>query len=337
MGKTKVERSGYRSLFWPVVLISVGVIWLLGNLGVLSAANFSVLFQLWPLILIIIGLDLLFGRESPVIGMLIGVGAVVLIIALMLVGPSLGLGVGTLDVTTSTFEEPRGDASSAQIELGVSVGSASISTLTDSNNLFEAEVAHVGELQFDARGETEKVISLRQNEVSTTGGFELLGFAFGGPEQDLFWNISLSPNVPLNLRVSGGVGQSTYDLSGLDITGLTMNIGVGEADIILPSTGSRYNASISNGVGEVRIDIEDGASVNMDINGGVGALFVTVPDDAGVRVDVNSGLGGVNVPSDWSRISGSDNDGVWESPSYGDATSEITISFDGGVGGLTVR
>jgi hypothetical protein len=47
-----------------VILIAVGIIWLLGNLGVLSAANILVLLRLWPLLLIVIGLDLLFGRQS---------------------------------------------------------------------------------------------------------------------------------------------------------------------------------------------------------------------------------------------------------------------------------
>ena len=67
-----MENKGYRSLFWPLVLIGVGVIWLLGNLGVISWTNLTVLFRLWPLLLIAIGLDLLIGRQSPAIGALIG-------------------------------------------------------------------------------------------------------------------------------------------------------------------------------------------------------------------------------------------------------------------------
>ena len=64
MAKIDVERQGYRSLFWPIILIGVGLIWLLGNFGIISGANLAVLFRLWPLALIVIGLDLLFGRQS---------------------------------------------------------------------------------------------------------------------------------------------------------------------------------------------------------------------------------------------------------------------------------
>jgi hypothetical protein len=43
------------------------------------------------------------------------------------------------------------------------------------------------------------------------------------------------------------------------------------------------------------------------------------------------------VPSDYERISGDDNDGVWQSAHYGDSERQIIIRYDGGVGGLTVR
>ena len=43
----------YRSMFWPVILIGVGVIWLLSNLGLLPAASIAWLLNLWPLILIV--------------------------------------------------------------------------------------------------------------------------------------------------------------------------------------------------------------------------------------------------------------------------------------------
>ena len=33
------QKRGYRPLFWPIVLISVGLIWLLGNLGELGLTS----------------------------------------------------------------------------------------------------------------------------------------------------------------------------------------------------------------------------------------------------------------------------------------------------------
>jgi hypothetical protein len=45
-------------IFWPILLIAVGVIFLLSNLGVLPFDAWQ-LWRLWPLILVVIGLDVL--------------------------------------------------------------------------------------------------------------------------------------------------------------------------------------------------------------------------------------------------------------------------------------
>jgi len=45
-------------VFWPILLIAVGVIFLLSNLGLLPF-DASQLWRLWPLILVVIGLDVL--------------------------------------------------------------------------------------------------------------------------------------------------------------------------------------------------------------------------------------------------------------------------------------
>ena len=45
-------------VFWPILLIAVGVIFLLSNLGVLPF-DASQIWRLWPLILVVIGLDVL--------------------------------------------------------------------------------------------------------------------------------------------------------------------------------------------------------------------------------------------------------------------------------------
>ncbi|MDQ2943480.1 MAG: DUF5668 domain-containing protein, partial [Candidatus Dormibacteraeota bacterium] len=52
----------YRSFFWPVVLILIGVVALLVNAGLVSTERLSLLSDLWPLILIVIGLELIVRR-----------------------------------------------------------------------------------------------------------------------------------------------------------------------------------------------------------------------------------------------------------------------------------
>lgn len=162
-------RTG-RSLFWPLILIGIGLVWLLSNIGILQSASIGVLFRLWPLILVIIGLDLLFGRRSPALGTLIGVGGVALIVLLMLVGPSLGWAQGA-EVKEASYSESVGDATSATVNLDVSVAETNIKALTDSNALFQADVRYTGDVMYNVSGEAAKNISLRQENDDKTFNF----------------------------------------------------------------------------------------------------------------------------------------------------------------------
>jgi hypothetical protein len=84
------SRPRYRSIFWPLVLIAVGTLWLLSNFNVISGSNLFALVRLWPLLLIAIGLDILFGRR-PLISGLIAVVTVGAMVAAVIFAPQLGL------------------------------------------------------------------------------------------------------------------------------------------------------------------------------------------------------------------------------------------------------
>ena len=49
------------SLVWPIVLVSIGVLFLLNNLGILAEDIWLPLLRLWPLVLILIGIEILVG------------------------------------------------------------------------------------------------------------------------------------------------------------------------------------------------------------------------------------------------------------------------------------
>ena len=59
--KRDTRRGG---LIGPVILIGLGSVFLLINLGVLSWSVWTVIFRLWPVLLVAAGLDLLLGRRS---------------------------------------------------------------------------------------------------------------------------------------------------------------------------------------------------------------------------------------------------------------------------------
>jgi hypothetical protein len=334
MEEDKRRGRGHRSLFWPVVLISVGLIILLGNLGVLSAAHVISVLRLWPLILIVIGLDLVFGRSSPRLGALIAIGTVVVAFIVMLIGPSIGL-AGDWEV--KTFEESAliGGADSARVELDLSVGYTTVAALSDSANLIEAELTHVGEARLEVSGEREKSVRLYQTDTHV--GWPINLFDWFISEDELRWEVGLSPNIPIELEVNGGVGDARLDLRGMELMALSIDGGVGRIDLTLPAGGALYDARANVGVGSLDIEVPRGAEVNLRIKGGVGGVTIDVPDDGAVRLEAEGGLGGVDVPSRFDRVSGSGNTGTWETSNFAEAEHRITIDFEGGVGGFTVR
>lgn len=65
-----------RDLFWPVLFMGFGLLWLLVNQGQLPFKDISALFVLWPLLIVAAGLDLIFGRRWPLLGALIAAALV---------------------------------------------------------------------------------------------------------------------------------------------------------------------------------------------------------------------------------------------------------------------
>jgi len=69
-----------RSIFWPLLLIIVGTLWLLSAVNVISNDAWDLALRLWPLIFILSGIDSIFRRShyvGAVVGM--GIGAVLLL------------------------------------------------------------------------------------------------------------------------------------------------------------------------------------------------------------------------------------------------------------------
>jgi hypothetical protein len=318
------------------------------------------LLRLWPLILIVIGLDIIFGRRSPIIGGLIGLGAVALVIALLFFAPSLGLDAlePSGELKTLTFSEPLGSATSARITLDLERYHTTIEALSASDLLIDAELDTYTDVKFSVRGTRGKSVNL---EPVTDYGFD-----FDWTDWDTVgtrWEIGLSPDVPIDLMVDVGSGSATIDLMYLEISELEVDGGSGRGNLTLPESSSRYDANIDGGSGGFDIEIESGAEVRAEMNvgsgsfdivigssadiearieGGSGSLNIDVPQDVGVRVVIrDGGSGSVNVPASFLLVDDMGDDdrdtGIWETDGYSSAAHRVEITFDPASGSFTVR
>jgi len=352
------NRSSYRSLFWPILLIGVGIIWLLGSLNLLPVPSLHLLLRLWPMALIILGLDVIFGRRSPIIGSIIGLGSIALIVALLFLAPTLGFEPGG-ELKTLHFSEPLEGAKSADITLDLERYSTTIDSLSRSDLLVEAELDTVTDASFSARGSQEKIIRL---EPADDFGFFDIDWD-NLDVRDARWEIGLSPDVPMDLYVDVGSGSAALDLMYLELTSFEIDGGSGSSTLLLPASTSGYSAVIDGGSGSFDIDIEDDSKIDFaidigsgsfdiaigdraiieaQIDGGSGSLTINVPYNLGVRVIIrDSGSGSVHISGNYSLVDDLGDDdrdiGIWESDNYDDALHRLEISFDPSSGSFTLR
>jgi len=313
MSENHLYRRYYRSFFWPVVILGVGVIWLLSNLKMIPTSNLWILFQLWPALIIMAGLDILFARRLPLIGALLGLLVVGGVVYILLNGSTLGLDK-EYEPRTETFTVEVGEATSVDLDLDLSTQETFINALEESTNLLEAEIGHVGEVEFTVTGTEEKFIDLRQ--VSIDSWFY---WALPGVEgEKLTWEVYLSPDVPFDLDVDAGTGRSELDLSGVQLDQLRYDGGTGASIIILPVSPEGYDTHSGNG------------SVTLD-----------VPEDAAVKLQVlDGGTGDLKLP-DWIyKVSGQEgrDEGVYQTDGFDDAAYQLNIIIeDIGTGNILVR
>lgn len=242
-----------------------------------------------------------------------------------------------VEVKSAELFAPRDGANSARIEIGFSVGKASLTALAaDSDNLFEARINYIGEYEFEVSGGAERFVSLRQKGPLPRGIGRIIG-----KDKDLLWDIALAPNTPYQLSMTGGIGETDIDLSNLLVDAIKMETGVGKVALTLPVQKQTFTASIDGGVGKTDVVIPAGSGGKLDINGGVGEVTVTVAADAAVRLQADAGIAKVNLPDSFTRVKGGEHfvgiSGVWESANFAEAETQIIIDFDGGVGSFSLE
>lgn len=324
----------YKSIFWPVLLIAVGSVWLLHSLEIVSTASLNVLGQLWPVLLIAIGLEMLYGRQNPRLASFAAVAVIGVAVLAAVFGPAL-FDWGVYEVNTGTFTEPLDDTTSATIHISTSAGDNTIGAGNDPVVLFFADIVYdqKGVIIFNRTGTTDRTVTIEERMTGSTS------FSWFGPEQELGWDVELNRDVPMRLYLNTGVGSTNANLSDVQLTGLDVNAGVGNLRLTLPAMDDSYSVFINAGVGNGTVTIPDGAALSLRLNGGTGSYTVNIPDDAAVRIIANTGVGRIRLPDRFVQVSrtGNDDDGTWETPGFANAERQIIINYSGGVGSLRIR
>ena len=287
----------------PIILISLGVLFLLNNLGFIELNLWDVIMRFWPILLIAIGLDILIGRRSAW-GAAIAAGVVLAILA---GGIVFFDNQAQWTYASEDFEIPLGNVEEATISLDPALGYLLVDALPKGSNvLLRGEIRP---FSGEKIGKTVDISGTRATIDLRTEGVIVAPF-FGGWSDQPSWDLALHPEVATDLFVDFGVGKAELDLQDLQIGEIHVEQGLGQMILLLPSAD------------------------NMDINldGGIGEIRVVIPKDVGVRLRAGVGIGNVQVPSDFTR----DGD-FYLSPGYAAAENQIEMVIDLGIGSVQVR
>jgi hypothetical protein len=196
------------------------------------------------------------------------------------------------------------NAQSVRAHLMIGAGELKVSGAADA--LMEADFSYnvadwKPEVDYDVSGDTGE-LTVKQESGE--------GVHFGGDTRNE-WDARLNDEVPTDLMVEMGAGESDLDLDSLTLTGLTLQIGAGETTVDLTGDYAQdFDASIEGGVGEAT---------------------VLVPSEVGVRARAEGGLGEINAKGFWREGDSYVND------AYGEAEVTLNVDVQGGVGEINLE
>jgi len=300
------------SLVFPIVLITVGALFLFGNWHP-GFDPVPILWTYWPLILIFIGVGKMWdnvqrGRNPNAppgisIGATIGTFAFVIVLVVLLWhGRSYSRRHGFYSGSqhnTQTVELPGAKSARARLEMGA--GQLIING--GASHFLDADFTYSD--SFDAP----------RVDYSVTGGVGQLNISqdshsvhFGRSQND--WNLHFSKDIPLELKVEMGAGQGNLHFRDIPLTRLDLNLGAGQMDVDF--TGDRKT------------------DLTADIEGGVGQANIRLPKNVGVIAHASGGIGSIDVR-------GLKHDGdSYTNDAYGKSAATIHLKVEGGIGQITL-
>ena len=294
------QRGG---LVGPLILIGLGIVFLLSNLGALEWDVWWTLLRIWPVFLIAGGIDLLVGRRS-FLGSLLALVLIVAVFAgafwLAWKGEAGPVGAG------EEISQDLDGATRAKIVLGPAAGTLHVEALPESSNLVEGTVMHPSDGE-ELEREFEVDGGVAEFTLQTTGA--VIG-PFVGVPNDRVWDLGLNRDVPLDLEIDLGVGLAELDLRDLTVSDLYVDFGIGQATIRLPAEGQ----------------------FQVEVNGGIGLVEIVISRGMEARIRLDTALVTRQLPDGYRC-----HDDVCTSPGYASADNRVDLEIDMGIGNVSVR
>ena len=305
--KKPAQSSGFSewvesdNFFWGLLLISLGALFLLHNVGVLQLYIGNI-WQLWPIVIILIGVSMiqLKGKWNTAVN--VGATIIIVLLALFVLTNENGLRQGpiTHDSDDVVAIENRASLWQKTEKADVRVDTGAISLRLDSVPEGDSQVVN-------AQLKGNRKITEETRMDGTTQRIEL--GTKGHPGAGIFQGknrleLGLTQRVPVDLRLDMGASTISGDLSQVQLENLIIDTGATTVDLTLGSKLERSTVTIDSGASNIKL---------------------RMPKEVGYRVERDGGLTSSNFDGA-EKVS----DDLYETEGFAQAEKQILIIADTG-------
>lgn len=235
------------SLFWGAILVILGILVLLDNLGVLVGVSIWNVF--WPLLLIFLGLSFLwrsvFGRRVS---------------------------------EAEQVSIPVDGIQQIRLRLRHGAGRLTLSAGASPENLMEASCA--GGVDYQTRREDSMMnVNLRMPSD------RLWVFPWNWSPGQSDCSLRVNPDVTTSLDINTGASDSRLDLGDLQVTDIRLQTGASSTYLTLPRNAGHTRVDIESGVASVKVSVPQNVAARIRVKGGLSGISVDshrFPRSAGI-------------------------------------------------------
>lgn len=237
------------SIAFPLVLITLGVLFLLANVGYLTGISWIELARLWPVLIILAGVDLLLRPRSFAAAAIAEIAIVIAALVYLAIGSSIAPAALSYNVNV-----PRGAAT--DLNLTVDYGAGEFTLASGGSDLV-------------AVSSTYEDVSRTVNELGGTTSVKLSSdtVRFGFDARDRAWNVKLPNDVRTAMTLNLGAGKFDVDLSSLAVTRATINGGASDMTLRLPVPKGDVHVTISAGASNLKIYVPQNVAYRISYTG----------------------------------------------------------------------
>jgi hypothetical protein len=311
-----------RSLFFPLLLIVVGLLIFLINIGKVEGSTWDNLLTYWPVILILGGLDGLYKRDGwvgPLV--LLGFGTILLLGNLGYLGengftlllrlwPVLLVAIG-LDIAFGSRKSMW--SSLLRVGLGLALVAGILWLAVASPSVTGMKSVDFDQ-PLDGATESSLAIEITAGRLDLAGGadtHQLLSASAGVPRES---DLQVDYSKPVN-------GKSSLALLGSSISFIPVNAGTYPWDVLVNSD-IPFDLDLEMAAGRINLDLEDtrvsglttdlavgsavitlpeGVDVTGSIDCAVGQLIIRIPRSSRVSINLDTALVPVRIPDAYKR------------------------------------